>query len=214
MANVQQNYNVGESFNTLTQDQLSALDSSWKWDHRTLSGFKTANGDFIEPGGLTSFDTQTAQVSGVWDLDKTVSVKLYLNGPAESISVNYHEENRQFPLGKGEWDIPLGEDKPWINNYTWNSTSSYITYYGTYISVDITTKDEINIKGVSATIRYNNGSFGLADLGKNVRNITFQGFYGDYQVTPSCPLCIIIDFTNQGVLTYYSNTNTINPDLA
>lgn len=202
MANIQQNYNIGESFNIFTQDQLLALDSSWKWDNRTLSGFKTSDGDFIEPGGLTSFDTQTAQVSGMWDLDKTVSVKLYLNGPTESISVNYHELNKQLPLAD--------TSNPWINDYVWSSTSSYTTYYGTYITADITAKDGINIKGVSATIRNSSGWFVLADLGKDVRNITFQGFYGDYSVTPSCPLCIAIDFTNQGVVTYYSNKNVVN----
>lgn len=204
MGNVQQNYKIGESFNTLTQDQLSALDSSWKWDYRTLSGFKTADGDFIEPGGLTSFDTQVAQVSGVWNLDKTISVKLYLNGPSESISVNYHENNTCLPLADSS--------NPWTNDYIWSSTSSYTTYVGTYITANINVKDGINIKGVSATVRYPAGYLDIADLGKEVRNITFRGFYGDYNSVPSCPLCIAIDFTDQGVLTYYANTNSINPN--
>lgn len=206
MANVQQNYNVGESFNTLTQDQLSALDSSWKWDHRTLSGFKTVDGAFIEPGGLTSFDTQTAQVSGVWDLDKTVSVYLSVIGSGSCNAV-FTETNTQTPLGDN--------GNPYNNTTTLGTSTGeymFITYYGARLCADVTPDEGCTITQLKYQYKSSpkGGSWygGTNESGEQVQ------FFGNAVSYVGGEAYLSVYVVRGGILTYYSNTNTINPDLA
>ena len=42
MANIQQEYTVGESFNTYTKTELST--DEWKWNNRTLVGLIDKDG--------------------------------------------------------------------------------------------------------------------------------------------------------------------------
>ena len=199
MANAQQNYNIDESFNTLTQDQLSALDSSWKWNHRTLSGFKTADGAFIEPGGLTSFDTQTAQVSGVWDLDKTVSVYLSVIGSGSCNAV-FTESNTQTPLGDN--------GNPYNNTTTLGTSTGeymFITYYGARLCADVTPDEGCTISQLKARF---GGNYG-ADKGPG-EQVQFFGNAIPY-IDGEAYLSVYV--VRGGILTYYSNTNVVNPDL-
>lgn len=201
MANAQQNYNIGESFNTLTQSELSVLDSSWKWDHRTLSGFKTADGDFIEPGGLASFDTQTAQVSGVWDLDKTVSVYLSVIGSGSCNAV-FTESNTQTPLGNNE--------NPYNNTTTLGTSTGeymFVTYYGARLCADVTPDEDCAIDSMES--KFYSGGWHIASW---ISGQQVQFFDNNDYIGAEAYLSVYV--VRGGILTYYSNTNTINPDLA
>ena len=74
MAYVQQEYEIGQDFGAYRLSDLTAdaqAGADWTWDHRTLSGFRKENGEFVPQGGTLNFDTEHAQVSGVWTLDSS-----------------------------------------------------------------------------------------------------------------------------------------------
>ena len=59
--NVQQNYNIGEPFNTYTLADLVQLSAAeWTWPHRTLSCFKSELCGMIQPGSEVTFSAPTA----------------------------------------------------------------------------------------------------------------------------------------------------------
>lgn len=128
MAYIQQEYTIGQDFNLFTQAQLSVYDNVWKWDKRSLSGFITENGAFIEPGEIANFSTQQAQVSGVWALDKDVPVKLCCiqsNQSNGQISVSFEQSCVWAPLADAQ--------HPYANECTLTSTSQFSAYYGSTI---------------------------------------------------------------------------------
>ena len=96
---VQQVYEIGADTTLSTHAQLSVANTEWQWAYRTLSGFEDKDGRFIEPGGVTQFHTQTAEVSGVWTLDKSPhTVKIYGIGHSGSLSIRLSEHNMELPL--------------------------------------------------------------------------------------------------------------------
>jgi hypothetical protein len=101
MANILQEYTVGESFNTYTKTELSTSD--WNWEYRTLVGLIDKDGNTYDLGDPITFNEQEAALWGVWELDKqkltTISASSNSSG---SISVLVHEKNIELPLANDE----------------------------------------------------------------------------------------------------------------
>ena len=105
MAFVQQEYNVGEEFNTYNLENLSSdqqAGSDWVWEHRTLSRFRKEDGTFISPGDAVTYNDVTAQVSGIWTLDKSEhALSIFGLGQTGRVDVKITEKNKTEPLADG-----------------------------------------------------------------------------------------------------------------
>ena len=209
MASVKQDYIIGQEFQLCSHTQLSTADNEWKWERRTLSGFITEDGSFIEPAGLTSFDTQEANVSGVWTMNKGRLVELCCLGQSGSISVTFTERSIEAPLADAS--------NPYEKSTTLSSSGSFDTYKWTDIVAHIDVAQGTRIKSISAyqwpsqnggnpqIISIDNSTTDISSI--FLRVVEATEWYWDYS---NKPFGISVDFTNQGVLTYIPNKTYVN----
>lgn len=223
MANILQEYTVGESFNTYTQTELSTAD--WNWDHRTLVGLIDKDGNTYDLGDPIKFDEQEAALCGIWELNKqkltTISASSNSSG---SISVLVHEKNIELPLANNE--------NPYTNVQTFVLNPSDSVSLSAYnqdnkdsnsLSIDIIASEDTILKSINCP----EGTYTDIDSKKNYlkyvngtvwdpKRATMQIFIyplnasiGYMNMLPNQVLTF--EFASSGVLTYYPNTNTLNP---
>ena len=222
MAFVQQEYNVGEEFNTynltnLTADQQAGSD--WVWEHRTLSCFRKEDGTFISLGDAVTYNDVTAQVSGIWTLDKSDhALSIFGLGQTGRVNVKITENN---------YDPPLAD-----NTHIYVRTQDYYLDHGTRTIVvdDIYCQTGVNSGGLSINISCEDGTRVKSikcgnvsqDSGFNSSNelitwgwdqtLTFH--FPDNSVTVNnhdvWENGLSIDFTQSGVLTYIPNKTYVN----
>lgn len=222
MANILQEYTVGESFNTYTKNKLSTSD--WTWNYRTLVGLIDKDGNRYDLGSPITFNEQEAALSGVWELNKqkltTISASSNSSG---SISVLVHEQNIELPLANNE--------NPYTNVQTFvlnpGDSVSLSAYQqensNNILSIDLIASDDTIFKSVTSygfnytdidskenSLRYSSGTLwnDTADVWVNIYPLNKPiGTMFALNTTT-----LTFEFTQTGVLTYYPNKNTLNPN--
>lgn len=232
MANIQQEYQIGEPFNLSTAVELAAKDNvNWTWTYRTLTGFMREDGTIISAGGQTLFNTEYAEVSGVWKLNKFQGypLKIYFCGTGTvSAMVIEHNETRPLADAAHPYEHTHGVFD--------SSTQPSVSVSGFYMSDDATINNKLSVVlqcapgtylnriygfnnyiheygqyTTSSLLRYNNPfvNGGMAGGGWSSGyplSIDNSKYNANYFSTLS------VYSTSNGTLEYIPNKNTLNPD--
>ena len=218
---IKQDYEIGAETTLSTHAQLSVADAEWQWIHRTLIGFEDEDGHFIESGGKTTFHTQTAEVSGVWILDKSqYPVKIYAIGSSGQIQVAVKEINRELPLGNSSHPFEktvtsiLTSNEEMYNEIYWQSNNSKLSIHvsaapgctiKSFKCGDNTVFDHVEpYENILSTIYWgtNNNSIYISLNGQSSNALGLENVY-KYGIS--------VDFVEGGVLTYDTNKTNLNP---
>ena len=231
MAFVKQDYELGLNTTLSTLNQLTAATEGYSyyenlsWPGRTLSCFIDDEGHFIEPNGTAVFNRQTAQVSGIWTLNKTSKpVKIYAIGNTGQIDVRITENTTIWPLANNE--------HPYTSSYKFTMNSGDVSSIEIY--TQDTSKDNENVGEGSLIVEIS----GVA--GTTIKSIKVQGSdvpgrtdssinvvsccgwdYGDgtnplyvnnhqQEWISEAWSGISVDFVQGGVLTYIPNKTYVN----
>ena len=235
MAYITQEYEINGSTTLSTWEQLSTNSEghdyveSWIWPGRTLSGFISEDRQFIEPGETKTFDGQTAQVSGIWTLNKTKHpIKIHAIGDSGQIDVRVTEYTTLRPLADDDHSYTASQQFT-MNHGETSSVEIYsqeVTIGDSgqgYLSIEISGIAGTSIKTIDIGGDYVDSYPGKANGSKNLVSCSWWDDMGSLvQVNDSSgtlPIVgrvwengISVNITENGTLTYIPNKNTLNPN--
>ena len=200
MAFATQYYKPNEEFQISSVQQLTSYDQvTYTWSGRTLTSWTDESGNIVALDSKLTKSTFTASLSGNWKLDQlkttfnVISNNTDPNCEGGYLSVQFDTLDDFKPLPErktGQFKLQHGE----INNDR---------YYGARLSVYAIANDGFILNKMRLYRPISKWSNWTTD---NV-SILSQKDYGVHG-----NISVEAEFV-KGVLTYYANTNPINPDL-
>ena len=224
----QQNYRLNEPFNTYKLSDLISVDGNdaWTWEGRTLCGYISADNyeNVIPLGDQLTIDTSAAELSGVWELNKLdLSVHIIGGGddsyieisgiirPPHNIAATTAYFKNVLPLtsvnSRTAYEVKAEARDKDICKFWFNTELYGIIHPGENKSISSVWYDQ-NIKSIDQNINpIDHGEVSSFSIG-----------YGDsvhlnYGVPAACINEVISVFLAEGgIMHYYSNKNTVNPN--
>ena len=219
----QQNYQLNIPFNTYHLSDLRAEDGNdaWTWIGRTLIGYISADGDgnIIQLGQEITVDTPTAELSGIWELNK-LDLSIYIIGGGDDSYIEISGMTHELNTTNNRWDyyrnsLPLTNQA--INYKITDRAKNgdvFKFWFNSYLSCKIHPGANRTISAVwyDGEAKYHDQAIQPTDHGE-ISSFTIG--YSKYTTTPYIAIneneVISVYLVEGGIMHYHSNKNTVNP---